>query len=73
MGEAGSAGRCVSDAPDPIGALAAALGVERYQLAIAAGSLRRADEIAMGVAQGDVTIEEARADLGIASPCGRTA
>lgn len=54
----------MSDAPDSIGALADALGVPRYQLAIAAGSLRRADEIATGFAQGDVTIEEARVDLG---------
>lgn len=65
----------MSGDPDAIEALADALGVARYQLAIAAGSLRRADELARGVAAGDVTIEEARADLdlpGVAPP-GRPA
>lgn len=63
----------MSGEPDAIAALADALGVARYQVTIAAGSLRRADELARGVAQGDLTIEAARADLGLASPCGRTA
>lgn len=54
----------MSGEPDAMETLSAALGFARYQLAIAAGSLRRAEELARGFALGDVTVEEARADLG---------
>lgn len=53
----------MSGEPDAMAALADKLGVARHHLALAAGSLRRAEDIARGVAQGAVTLDEARDDL----------
>lgn len=53
----------MSGEPDAIAALADALGLARYQLALSAGSLRRAEDLARGFVLGEVTLDEARADL----------
>lgn len=48
----------MSGEPDAMAALAEALGVARHQLAIAAGSLRRAEELARGFAERTRSIDE---------------
>lgn len=53
----------MSGEPDAIAALAEALGLARYQLALQSGSLRRAEDLARGFVLGEVTLDEARADL----------
>ena len=52
-------------AADPAAALAAALGVERYALALAAGSLERLDEIAARFVCREIDAGEARRLLGL--------
>lgn len=61
----------MTDEPDAIAALANALGLQRHQFAIAAGSIRRAEEIAQGVAAGALTVDEARADLDMMRSSGK--